>query len=387
MTRDVRIGLVGYKFMGKAHSHAYKDLTMFFDTPVNPVMQALCGRDEAGVKATADKYGWASVETDWRRLIERADIDVIDICTPNDSHYEIALAAAKAGKHILCEKPLALTVEQARAMLEAVEQAGVVHMVCHNYRFAPAVQLVKQLITEGRLGRIYHWRATYLQDWIMDPAFPLVWRLQKEIGGSGAHGDIAAHIIDLARFLVGEINEVVGMLETFIKERPAGGTMDGGLGATGDASRMGAVTVDDCSAFLARFANGAVGTFEATRFAGGNRNGNRFEINGSKGSVRWDLENMNNLEVYFHGDPTGLQGWRTINVTEAEHPYAGHWWPSGHIIGYEHTFVHLVYELIRGIHAGRAPEPNFRDGLRNQLVLDAVERSHEERRWIQVPTA
>jgi predicted dehydrogenase len=384
MSKALRVGLVGYKFMGKAHSHAYKDVSMFFDTPVMPVMQALCGRDEAGVRSVADQYGWATVETDWRRLIERPDIDLIDISTPNNSHAEIAIAAARAGKHILCEKPLALTSAQAREMLTAVQEAGVVHMICHNYRFAPAVQFAHQLIAGGKLGRIYHWRATYLQDWIMDPQFPLVWRLQKEIGGSGAHGDIAAHIIDLARFLVGEISEVVGMLETFIKERPVGGSMDGGLGAAGGAGETGPVTVDDASVFLARFENGALGTFEATRFAGGNRNGNRFEINGSKGSLRWDLENMNNLEVFFQDDPAGLQGWRTINVTEAVHPYTAHWWPAGHIIGYEHTFVHLIYELTRGVAEGRSPEPNFVDGVRNQLVLEAVERSHAERRWAPV---
>lgn len=374
MTKELRVGLVGYKFMGKAHSHAYKDLTMFFDTPLTPVMQAICGRDEAGVKAAAAKYGWASTELDWRKLIARPDIDLVDIVTPNNSHAEIAIAAARAGKHILCEKPLAMTSAEAREMLAEVKRAGVTHMICHNYRFAPAVQLARKLIADGALGRLYHIRATYLQDWIMDPNFPLVWRMQKEVTGSGAHGDIAAHIIDLARFLVGEFTEVVGTLETFIKERPTGGA----------APEMGQVTVDDASLFLARFENGALGTFEATRFAGGNRNGNRFEINGSRGSIRWDLENMNNLQVYFHHDPVGLQGWRTINVTESVHPYVGNWWPSGHIIGYEHTFVHLVHELVRGVASGTSPQPNFEDGLRNQLVLEAVERSHAERRWVAV---
>lgn len=384
MKNELRVGLIGYKFMGKAHSHAYKDVSMFFDSPVTPVMQALCGRDLAGVQAAADKYGWASVETDWRRLIARPDIDLIDISTPNFNHAEIAIAAAKAGKHILCEKPLAMNPTEAREMLAAVQQAGVIHMICHNYRFAPAVQLARKLITDGLIGRIYHWRAVYLQDWIMDPDFPLVWRLQKETTGSGAHGDLAAHIIDLSRFLVGEIAEVVGIMETFIKERPVGGEIDSGLGARGASGASGPVTVDDASIFLARFAGGAVGTFEATRFAGGNRNGNRFEINGSRGSLRWDLENMNNLQVYFHDDPPGLQGWRTINVTEGVHPYVANWWPAGHIIGYEHTFVHLVHELLNGVAKGKSPEPNFVDGLRNQLVMDAVERSAVEKRWVAV---
>jgi predicted dehydrogenase len=304
MSKALRVGLVGYKFMGKAHSHAYKDLTMFFDTPLTPVMQAICGRDEPGVKAAAAKYGWASYETYWRKLIARPDIDLVDICTPNSSHAEIAIAAARAGKHILCEKPLAMTVAEAREMLAAVKKAGVIHMVCHNYRFAPAVQLAKRLIASGALGKIYHIRATYLQDWIMDSEFPLVWRLKKEETGSGAHGDLAAHIIDLARFLVGEFKEVVGTLETFIRERPI--DTDGRPGTSAGGPTTGPVTVDDASLFLARFENGAIGTFEATRFAGGNRNGNRFEINGAKGSVRWDLENMNNLQVYFHDDPLGL---------------------------------------------------------------------------------
>lgn len=386
--RPIRVAMIGYRFMGKAHSHAYHDLNMFFDLPVVPVKQVICGRNEAEVRAAAEKYGWAEVETDWRRVVERPDIDLVDICTPNNSHAEIAIAAARAGKHILCEKPLALDVPQARAMLAAVREAGVVHMVCHNYRFAPAVQLAKQLIAEGRLGRIYHFRGTFLQDWLMDPDFPLIWRLQKDISGSGTHGDLASHVIDLARFLVGEIVEVVGTLETFIKERPvaASESVDISLKAAGasQARAMAPVTVDDASLFLARFENGALGTFEATRFARGNRAGNRFEINGSKGSVRWDMENMNLLQVYFHDDPPEVQGWRTINVTEGVHPYGGAWWPPAHIIGYEHTFVHVVYELMRGIAGGYSPAPNFEDGVRNQLVLEAVERSHRERCWVPV---
>lgn len=381
--KRVRVGMVGYKFMGKAHSHAYRDLPFFFDLRAEPVPQAIAGRDEKGVKQAAEKMGWASYETDWRRLIERDDIDLIDIVTPNNTHAEIAIAAAEAGKHVLCEKPLAMTAEQAKRMLDAVNRNQVVHMICHNYRFAPAIQFAKKLIQEGRLGKIYHIRATYLQDWIMDPAFPLVWRLSKEVTGSGAHGDIAAHILDLARFLVGEFSEVVGMMETFIKQRPMA-EMSGGLSAKAENGKMGDVDVDDATAFLARFENGAMGVFEATRFAGGNRNGNRLEINGEKGSLRWDMENMNNLQVYFHDDEPGLQGFRTINCTEEFHPYAGAYWPAGHIIGYEHTFMNLMVELMNGIANGYSPQPNFEDGVRNQLVLEAVERSVQTGKWEKI---
>lgn len=373
MKRQVRVGMVGYKFMGKAHSHAYRDLPFFFEPEAVPVLQAVAGRDRDGVEAAANQLGWASTETDWRRLIERDDIDLIDIVTPNHLHAEIAIAAAEAGKHILCEKPLALTVAEARRMARAAEQAGTVHMVCHNYRFAPAVQFAKKLIDDGRLGRIYHIRAQYLQDWIMDPNFPLVWRQRKEVTGSGALGDIGAHILDLARFLVGEFTAVTGMMETFIKERPQ---------AEDDV--RGEVDVDDATAFLARFENGAMGVFEATRFAGGNRNGNRFEINGEKGSIRWDLENMNNLEVYLEEDEKGMQGFRTIHCTEEVHPYAGAYWPPGHIIGYEHTFINLFSELMKGIAKGYSPSPNFADGLRNQMVLEGVERSAQSGGWIEI---
>ncbi|MBS4218680.1 Gfo/Idh/MocA family oxidoreductase [Bacillus sp. FJAT-49711] len=381
--KKVRIGMVGYKFMGKAHSHAYRDLPFYFDCDVEPVLQAVAGRDEEGVKEAAEKMGFATYETDWRRLIEREDIDLIDIVTPNNTHAEIAIAAAEAGKHILCEKPLALTLEDAQRMYNAVKKNNVIHMICHNYRFAPAIQFAKKLIQEGRLGKIYHMRATYLQDWIMDPKFPSVWRLKKEVTGSGALGDIAAHSIDMARFLVGEFEEVTGMMETFIKERPVADS-SGGLSAKSESTVMEEVDVDDASAFLVRFENGAMGVFEATRFAGGNRNGNRFEINGSKGSIRWDMEQMNNLEVYFADDEDGLQGFRNITCTEEHHPFAGAYWPAGHIIGYEHTFINLMTELIKGISEGNSPSPNFEDGIRNQEILTAIEKSVETRGWVNV---
>ncbi|WP_454187081.1 Gfo/Idh/MocA family protein [Oceanobacillus profundus] len=381
--KEIRIGMIGYQFMGKAHSHAYRDLPFFFNTKIKPVQKAIAGRNESAVKEAAEKMGWESYETDWRRLVERDDIDVIDIVTPNHTHAEIAIAAAEAGKHIITEKPLALTLEEAHQMYEAVQKNGVTHMICHNYRFAPAVQFTKKLIEAGRLGRIYHFRANYLQDFIMDPQFPLVWRLKKEVSGTGALGDIGAHSIDLARFLVGEFKEVVSIMETFIKERPMG-EMSSGLQAKSNNSTLGEVTVDDAALFLAKFENGALGTFEATRFAGGNRNKNKFEINGEKGSVRWDMENMNNLEVYFANDEPGLQGFRLINCTEEIHPYAGAYWPSGHIIGYEHTFIHLVHEFLNGIANNYQPEPNFKDGLKNQQVLKAVEESAELKQWVNI---
>lgn len=381
--KKVRIGMIGYKMMGKAHSHAYRDIPFYFDTEVVPVLQAISGRDEQGVRRAAEKMGWASVEMDWHHLVESDDIDVIDIVSPNNTHADIAIAAAKAGKHIICEKPLALSVEQAQQMLDAVNKAGVVHMVCHNYRFAPAVQYAKQLIQQGKLGRIYHVRATFLQDWLMDPGYPLVWRLRKDVSGSGTLGDLGSHIIDLARFLVGEFSEVVGMMETFIRERPLG-DMDIHLQGKVESSEKGEVTVDDAASFLARFENGALGVFEVSRFSRGNRAGNRFEINGEKGSVRWDMENMNNLHVYLEEDDPGLKGFRTVNCTEVEHPYGRVYWPAGHIIGYEHTFINLLAELMRGISKGISPNPNFEDGVRNQMVLEAVERSVRTGKWVNI---
>jgi predicted dehydrogenase len=381
--KKVRVGMIGYKFVAKAHSHAFRDLPFYFDPETVPVLQAIAGRNEKALSAAAEKFGFASFETDWRRLIERDDIDLIDIVTPNHTHAEMAIAAAEAGKHVFCEKPLAMTLDEARRMLKAVQKSGVVHMIGHAYRYAPAVQYAKKLISEGRLGRIYHVRATYLQDFIVDPNFPLVWRLRKDVTGSGALGDIAAHILDLARFLVGEFTEVTSMMETIIKERPLE-KASFGLKAIADETSKGMVEVDDATAFLARFENGAMGVFEATRVAAGNRNGNRFEINGEKGSIRWDLENMNNLQVYFTDDEPGLQGFRTINCTEEHHPFAAAYWPPGLIIGYEHTFINLMADLMEGITNGYSPSPNFVDGVRNQAVLDAVERSAASRQWEKV---
>lgn len=381
---QISIGMIGYKFMGKAHSHAYRDLPMFFpDSPV-PVMKAICGRDEHGVQRAAKQFGWEQAVTSWEELINRDDIDVIDINAPSDVHKDIAIAAAKAGKHLLCEKPLAVTLADAREMLEAAENAGVKHMVGFNYRFAPAVRLAKKLIEEGRIGKIHHYRANFLQDWLVDPEFPLVWRLKKEIAGSGSHGDLNAHLIDLARYLVGEIREVVGMCETFVKERPLAQSMTG-LHASGNHDgSMGEVTVDDATLFMARFEGGALGSFEASRFAAGHRCTNAFEINGSKGSIRFDFERMNELEVYFADDAEDVQGFRRVLATDPAHEYMNAWWPPGHIIGFEHTFIHEVLELMEAIGDDRQPEPNFSDGIKCQEVLEAVDISIAERRWVAI---
>ncbi len=384
MTNTIGVGLVGYKFMGRSHSNAYRQVAAFFpDLPLRPVMKAICGRDAAGVQAAADQFGWESIETDWKQLIARDDIGLIDIATPGDTHAAIAIAAAEHGKHVFCEKPLANTLAESRAMLEAVNKAGVVGMVNFNYRRVPAVQLAKSLISSGRLGKIYHWRSVYLQDWIMDPNFPLVWRLNKDTAGSGTLGDLGAHSIDLARMLVGEISEVTGMTETFIKQRPTLAGTTGGLGAAGSAE-MGEVTVDDAALFLTRFDNGAVGTFEVTRFAKGRANYNSFEINGSKGSLRFNLERMNELDVMLEDDQGDVAGWRNVLVTNGgEHKYVGAWWPAGHIIGWEHTFTHGVLDLMNGIAVGKSPDPTFEDGLRCQAVLDAIEHSAGSRQWVQ----
>lgn len=382
--KQLRIGMIGYKFMGKAHSNAYRSLPMFFPQALKPEMAVICGRNEEAVSAAAGQLGWAESVTDWKELVAREDIDLIDINAPSNAHKEIALAAAKAGKHIFCEKPLALNLADSREMLEAADAAGIKHMIGFNYRFSPAVRLAKRLIESGRLGQIYHFRAWFLQDWILDPEFPLVWRLQKEVAGSGSHGDLGAHLIDLAHFLVGDVQEVIGMSETFVKERPLASEMTGLSARAGKDAPRGPVTVDDATLFLARFAGGAIGSFEATRFAAGHRSTNAFEINGSLGSVKFDFERMNELEVYLTSDAEDVQGFRRVLATDPAHDYAEAWWPPGHTIGFEHTFIHEMLELSSAIAEDRQPEPNFNDGVKCQAVLEAVERSIEERRWVQV---
>jgi len=387
MAKEINVGMVGYKFMGKAHSHAYRDVAMFFETETVPVMKVICGRTENAVSEAARRFGWEAYETSWEKLVQRQDIGLVDINTPNSTHREITVAAAKAGKHILCEKPLAVSLAEAEEMLKAAQEAGVKHMVCFNYRKVPAVGLAKKLIGEGHLGKIYHFRAQYLQDWVTDPEFPLVWRFKKEEAGTGAHGDINSHIIDLARYLVGDFAKVVGMQETFIKKRPeleVSEELTTGLTAESKRGKLGEVTVDDATLFLARFKSGALGCFEATRFANGRRNGLRFEINGSKGSLLFELENMNELWFYSCEDPDGMQGFRRIQVSEATHPYIEAWWPPGHIIGWGDTFVHVVYDFMKALDEDRMPTPNFADGVECQRVLEAVEKSVKEERWIDV---
>jgi len=377
------VGLIGYQFMGKAHSNAYRQVGRFFDLPVDVRMKTVCGRNETAVSKAAGQLGWEGYETDYRKVLDDPEIDIVDVSTPGDSHREIAVAAAKAGKIVFCEKPIGNTLADAQEIYDAVKAGGRPSAVFHNYRKAPAVALAKQMIASGQLGRIYHIRACYLQDWIADPKFPLVWRLQKEKAGSGAHGDIASHIIDLGRHLLGEFDSVSGLLHTFIKERPLAGEIDDRLGAAA-SSEMGQVTVDDASLFLAKFKSGAIGTFEATRFAVGRKNHNRFEINGEKGSVVFNLERMNELEYYNNDDPAANHGFRLIQATDGVHPYAGHYWPVGHIIGYEHTFINLVADAVTAVAEGKNPSPDIEDGLKNQIVLDAVERSHASGGWVSI---
>ncbi len=377
--KKINIALIGYKFMGKAHSHAYRDMPMFFDVDAIPVMKVICGRNEEAVKKVANQFGWQEYETSWEKLMKREDIDLVDISTPGDTHKEIAIAAARAGKDIFCEKPLANSLAEAKQMLEAARKAGVKHMVAFNYRRVPAIGLAKQLIEADKLGRIYHYRATYLQDWLVDPEFPLAWRLQKERAGSGPHGDLNSHIIDLAHYLIGEIDKVIGMKETFIKKRPLE-EVSSELSAT-SGKKYGEVTVDDAALFLAKFKEGALGSFEASRFAAGRKNF-EIEINGSKGSLAFNFERVNELEYYSKEDNQNEQGFKTILVTE--HPYIKALWPAGHIIGYEHTFIHEVYELMQAIAKDEMPSPDFEDGVKCQAVLEAVERSIAEERWVRL---
>jgi predicted dehydrogenase len=371
------VGMVGYAFMGAAHSQAWRTAARVFELPLSPRMAALCGRSEQPARAAAHRLGWDSVETDWKELIRRPDIDLVDICTPGDTHPEIAIAALEAGKHVLCEKPLANSVSEAEAMADAAERArgqGVRSMVGFNYRRVPAVSLARAMVLAGRVGTVRHVRAVYLQDWIVDPEFPLVWRLQKERAGSGALGDIGAHIVDLAQFIVDDqISGVSALTETFVKERPLAES-SGGLSGSGGTER-GQVTVDDAALFTARFRGGALGTFEATRFATGRKNALRIEVNGSKGSLAFDFEAMNELSFYDGSEEPSTAGFRRILVTEADHPYLSAWWPPGHLLGYEHTFTHQVRDLVEAIGTGHDPQPSFRDGLQVQRVLAAVEAS------------
>jgi predicted dehydrogenase len=363
------IGMVGYAFMGRAHSQAWRNVASFFELPLSPRMAAICGRDQAAVAAAATRLGWPAWETDWKRLVQRDDVDLVDVCTPGSSHAEISIAALEAGRHVLCEKPLANTVDEARAMAAAAERVatgGVRAMVGFNFRRVPAVALARQLVAAGRLGPIRHVRAAYLASHALDPELPLAWRHQASEAGSGALGDLGAHAVDLAQHLAGDrIAGVSALTETFVRERP----LPGGGGARGP------VTVDDAALFIARFGGGALGSFEATRLAAGHTEGLAVELNGELGSVVWELGALNELRLFDATEEPATQGFRRIQVTRAEHPYAGAWWPDGHTIGYEHTFTHEVRDLIQAIADGRDPEPTFADGLQVQEVLDAVQRS------------
>ncbi len=382
--KTINVGLVGQKFMGKAHSNAYMTVAKFFDVDPQPVMKAVCGRDEAELAEFAQRFGWESYETDWRKLVARQDIGVVDIAAPANVHRDIAVAAAEAGKHVFCEKPLSSSLTQAREMLAAVRKAGVVNLVNFNYRCCPALALARQMIKANEIGEVRHFRATYLQDWLVDPEFPMNWRLRKEVAGSGAHGDLNSHLVDLARYLIGEIGEVVGLMKTFIDERPGEGKSSGLTATAGSGTEK--VTVDDATLFLARFKGGAVGTFEATRMAPGRKNFNRIEINGSRGSLVFNFEDMNVLEFYNTADPSGQQGFRKILATESVHPFFGAWWPPGHVIGYEHTFIHAVYELMNAINKKPTIMSDFHDGAQCVAVLEAVERSATDGCWREVET-
>ena len=377
MTKPLNIGMIGYGFMGRAHSNAYAKVNHFFDLPMRPIMKAACARDTAKVKAFADKWGYESIETDWRKLVERKDIDAIDICVPNNLHREIALACAANKKMILCEKPLAMNGAEGKAMVEAVEKAGLPNMVWYNYRRVPAVTLAKQLIDEGKLGRIFHYRAKFLQDWTINPELPQggtgLWRLDVAAAGSGVSGDLLAHCIDTALWLNGDMANVSAMTETFVKERKHN--------LTGKVEKVG---IDDACTFYGRFDNGSLANFESTRYARGHKALYTFEINGEHASICWDLHDLHRLQYFDHRDEGRTRGWRSVHVTDGDHPYMGNWWVPGLQIGYEHSFVHQVADFINGVASGKPAQPTFRDAQRTGLVLDAVLESAKSGKWVNV---
>ncbi len=375
--KPLRIGVVGCGFMGRTHSNAFRQANQFFDVPYRPALAAICARSAEAAGAFAAQWGYESVETDWRALVARPDLDAIDIASPNDTHAEIAIAAAKAGKMVLCEKPLGRDAAEAERMTEAVEAAGVANMVWYNYRRVPAVTLAKQLIDEGRLGRIFHYRAKFLQDWTISRDLPQggagLWRLDASVAGSGVTGDLLAHCIDTALWLNGGITEVSAMTETFIKERTH--TLTG---------KVEPVRIDDASAFLARFANGSLATFEATRYARGHKALYTFEINGEHASIFWDLHDLHRLQYFDHRDEGRLRGWRALHITDGDHPYMKQWWVPGLQIGYEHTFIHQAADFLAGLDGGTFTGPTFRDALATDRVTDAVLHSARSRQWQSV---
>ncbi len=386
----LNVALIGYRFMGKVHSYGLKNSSYFFKDGVEPVLKVICGRTEHLVKQAAEDFGWEEYATDWKEVVTRDDIDVVDIATPTVNHMEIALAAANAGKHVYCEKPMAMDSDQARRMVDIAKEKGIINMLGFNYRRIPAIALAHKMVSEEKLlGRIYHVRAVYLQDWIMDPNYPATWKLNKDIAGSGPHGDLNAHIIDLARFITGdEIECVTGVKETFIKKRPkakTGESLNTMLTSDGvDRDLFDDVTVEDACAFLARFKGGALGTFEATRFAAGRKNFHRIEVNGEKGTLWFEFEDMNRLKYYNAEEPEEKRAFKDILVTEGIHPYISHWWPAGHIIGYENTFVNQFSDFFHAIKTREDVKPNFYDGLKNNQVLDAVMKSTETGTWVKV---
>jgi predicted dehydrogenase len=384
--KTLNVGMIGTKFMGRMHSNAWIKAPLFFDTPVRPVLKAVCGAEsEPMLRAFAGQWGWQEYTSDWRTLVDRGDIHILDISAPTYLHCEMALAAAAAGKHVFCEKPVALSSAQARQMYRAAEQAGIVHYLNHNYRRNPAVMLAKRLVEEGEIGKVLHWRSAYLQSWIMDPGFPLTWQLQRETAGMGPQIDLHSHSVDLARFLVGEIASVCCMTAQFIAERPLPDPeAAGAFQAVAIAGQKRPVTVEDAAFMLARFQNGALGALETSRFATGRKNFNCFEVYGDRGALTFNQERMNELEFFSLKDKAHAQGFRTILATEAEHPYVGRWWPPGHIIGYEHAFVHAAADFLDAVDRHGEIEPNFRDGVRIMEVLEAGVRSAETGREVIV---
>lgn len=375
--KRLNIGVVGCGFMGRTHSNAFRKVTNFFDVGYHPVLKRICARNPEKAAAFADRWGYESIETNWRKMVEAKDIDLIDIASPNDTHAEIAIAAAEAGKMVLCEKPLGRRPAESEAMVKAVEEAGVPNMVWYNYRRVPAVTLTKQLIDEGRLGRIFHYRTVFLQDWTISSELPQggegLWRLDASVAGSGVTGDLLAHNIDTALWLNGSIDEVSGMTETFIKSRKHNLT-----------GKEEPVKIDDASAFLARFENGSLATFEATRYARGHKALYTFEINGEQASIKWDLHDLHRLEYFDHRDEGRLRGWKSIHITDSDHPYMKHWWVPGLQIGYEHTFIHQVADFLAGLSEGTGAAPTFRDALKTDYVTDAVLESAANKNWVKV---
>ncbi len=386
MTAPLNIGMIGYGFMGRAHSNAYRKVNCFFNLEHRPVLKACCARDEQKIKAFAENWGYESYETDWRALVDRKDIDVIDIGTPNNTHKDIAVAAAEAGKMVLCEKPLAMTAAEGESMCQAVEKAGVANMVWFNYRRVPAIALARQLVDEGRVGQPFHYRATYLQDWTIAKDVPqggaTLWRLDAKAAGSGVTGDLLAHSIDTAEWLNGPIRKVSAVTETFVKQR-----------THQESGQVEPVEIDDACAFLAVFENGSMGTFESTRYARGRKNYNTFELNGENGSLFFDLEDPHLLKYFQYVDPKTdikvddhITGWQTIHVTNFEHPYMDRWWVPGCTIGYEHTFINALADFLKGLETGEPAQPDFRSGLRTQRVCDAALESARHEKWIEIPS-